>query len=377
MSSSPTSNPALTRLLEAGQSVWYDNLSRSVLQSGELAALVAKGVRGLTSNPTIFKKAIADSSDYDADIKQLYHDGFSAEEICENLMVLDVQAAADLLLPVFEDSDGEDGYASLEVSPFLAADTAATVESAKRLWKKLDRPNVMIKIPATEEGIPAIKQCLAAGININVTLIFSLKFYKKVADAYVAALAERAERSEDIKAVRSVASFFVSRVDTAVEKALEKLADQGLVSADNQQALFGTVGIANSVNAYQSFKEVFSAAEFLELKAKGAGVQRPLWASTGVKSDRLSPLLYVERLVAPDTVNTLPPHTLELLLDGVEVKSLELRDTKSELAPLGLLAESGVNLENELENLRILGVESFAESYRELLDAIEEKKSRL
>jgi len=377
MSSSQASNPALSMLLEAGQSVWYDNLSRSVLQSGELRALVEMGVRGLTSNPTIFKKAIADSADYDADIKQLNREGLSAEEICENLMVSDVQAAADLLLPVFKGSGGEDGYASLEVSPLLAADTTATVVAARRLWQKLSRPNVMIKIPATEEGIPAIKECLAAGININVTLIFSLKFYEKVANAYVTALGERAKRSEDVKTVRSVASFFVSRVDTAVEKALKKLADQGLVSADHQQALFGTVGIANSVNAYKSFKQIFSEAEFLELKARGACVQRPLWASTGVKSERLSPLLYVERLVAPDTVNTLPPHTLELLLKGVEVKSLELRDTQRDLAPLGLLTESGVNLENELENLRIMGVEAFAESYQELLDAIEEKKSRL
>jgi len=377
MASSSVKDPNLKNLLSAGQSIWYDNLSRSVLQSGELESLVSKGVRGLTSNPTIFKKAIADSSDYDTDIKKLSSKGLSAEEICEDLMVSDVQAAADLLLEVFRSSEGNDGFASLEVSPSLATDSKGTVEAAKRLWSKLDRPNVMIKIPATEECISAIEKCLELGININVTLIFSTKYYHKVANAYVSALKTRVGRSEPVNSVRSVASFFVSRVDTAVEKALEKVSKESEISADVSQRLFGTVGIANSISAYQMFQDIFTSKDFDDLRTKGAVVQRPLWASTGVKSDKLPPLLYVEKLVAPDTVNTLPPNTLELVLKGLEVQSLLDRPITAELEPLELLADARVNLENELDHLRIMGIDAFSQSYQELLTAIEDKINKL
>ncbi|MCI5064365.1 transaldolase [bacterium] len=370
---------------EAGQSLWYDNLSLDVLRSGELQRLLEEGVSGLTSNPTIFKKAIADTSHYDEKIVAL-RDSLSSssgsaegvtEEICESLMVDDVAAAADLLMPVFEASGGEDGYASIEVSPRLAHDTAGTVAAAERLWKKLDRPNIMIKIPATEAGIPAIREVLSQGIPVNVTLIFSVEVYRQVISAFLEGVAQ-IESADRQKKIASVASFFVSRVDAAVEK---EISARGSLSTEVVEQLVGKVGIANSKLAYELFEEVFRGEEFSPLREQGVPVQRPLWASTGTKNPSFPELLYVEALVGKDTVNTLPPATLQSLLerspDAPPIRG-ELHDGLSEAKKtLQLLEESEIDLSRILSQLQEEGVRSFSDSYEDLLRAVAEKQKAL
>ncbi len=368
-------NSQIGALNKVGQSVWYDNLSRDVLKSGELSSLITAGVSGLTSNPTIFKKAIADSTNYDADIAQLGKKGLSADDICEELMVGDVAAAADLLKSTFLATKGDDGHASIEVSPTLAHDTAGTVVAAKRLWKKLDRSNPMIKIPATAEGLPAIRQVIAEGINVNVTLIFSVDVYKKVADAYLSGLEDRVAAGKEISSIASVASFFVSRVDAICEKSFDSLVKSGKALEADRAKFFGKVGIANSKLAYAAYEEIFTSSRFAELKKKGARVQRPLWASTGTKNPVLSPVLYVEELAGKDTVNTMPPATLKALMEkatiGPRLHS-GLPEAKELLSVLGNL---GIRLNELLLDLQKEGVKSFAESYKELTDSIEKKRS--
>jgi transaldolase / glucose-6-phosphate isomerase len=364
-------SPEIAKLNRVGQSVWYDNLSRDLLHTGHLASLVDKGVSGLTSNPTIFKKAIADSSNYDAAIRER-PPGLSAEELCEEVFVEDVGAAAHLLHPVFVRSRGADGYASIEVSPLLAADTEGTVQAALRLWKKLARPNIMIKVPATPEGIPAIRTLLAQGLNVNVTLIFSVAVYEQVMEAYLSALEERVSKGLPIEGIASVASFFVSRVDSIVEK---EISHQGL---EHRDQFLGRVGIANSKVAYARFKEVFSSDRFLALAEKGARKQRPLWASTGTKNPSFSPVLYVETLAGPDTVNTVPPATLDAILKGVNVFTSTVEaDLPLARDILDHLGAAGISFDRLLLTLQEEGVELFKDSYRELLASIEEKRQTL
>ncbi len=368
-------NKSIVALNALGQSIWYDNLSRDVLRSGELAKLIESGVSGLTSNPTIFKKAIADSSDYDQDIQALVRKGLGTEELCEELMVRDVAAAADLLKPIYQGTKGADGHASIEVSPTLARDTKGTIEAAKRIWAKLARPNIMIKIPATKEGIPAIQEVLALGINVNVTLIFSVEVYSQVAEAHISALEKRIAKGEDISSIASVASFFVSRVDAICEKNSEALVKSGKAKAEEAAKTFGKIGIANSKLAYEEYEKLYKSARFEKLKAKSARVQRPLWASTGTKNPKLSPVLYVEELAGRDTVNTLPPATLKALLEKATIEPRlhgGLADAKSVIALLGTV---GLNFSDLLRQLQEEGVKSFAESYRELLESIEKKRA--
>jgi len=376
-SSSSALNPQLSNLAKLGQSVWYDNLSRDVLKSGELKSILDAGVLGLTSNPSIFKKSIADSHDYDAAILPLAKKGLDAEQITEELMCEDVAAAADLMRPIYEASHGVDGFASIEVSPNLAADAAGTVEAAKRLWKKLARPNILVKIPGTRECIPAIRAALEEGININITLLFSDAAYVTVAQTYIEALASRAAKGLPIDRIASVASFFVSRVDAIVEKQIGELQKAGKVTATQAEAVMAKVGIANSRLAYTSFQQLFSGSAWQALVAKGARVQRPLWASTGTKNPSLSPVLYVEGLAGPHTVNTMPPQTLKALMAGAKISN-NLTASRAECeAVIEAVRELGVNWDACLATLEKDGVQLFKDAYRDLLAAVEEKKGKV
>lgn len=366
-------NSNIQSLNAIGQSIWYDNLSKDVLESGELAKLIEGGVSGLTSNPTIFQKAISGSNKYDQAISALLPVTKEVERVTEDLMVRDVAAAADLLLPTYKATQAADGYASIEVSPLLAADTLATLSAARNLWSQLRRPNIMIKIPATPEGIPAIKAALTEGINVNVTLIFSEAVYRQVAEAYITALEERVASGLPVEKIASVASFFVSRVDAICEKELEKLQ----VSAEVAKQLLGQVGIANSLVAYQAYEELFVTSDrFKKLKAKSAQVQRPLWASTGTKNPNFDPLLYVKALVLSNTVNTLPPATLDQLI-AAESFDPQPATLNSALSHLETLKSCGVNLNALLKELQVQGVKLFADSFTELLNATQEKIARL
>jgi transaldolase len=371
-------NSHIVALNELGQSVWYDNLSRDVLRSGELKALIDQGVSGLTSNPTIFKQAIADTSNYDDDMRSAELKGLTTEAMCEELMVRDVAAAADLLRPIYEATAGGDGFASIEVSPYLAADEKGTIEAAVRLWKKLSRPNIMIKIPATSECIPAIQAVLEHGINVNVTLIFSDDVYRQVANAYVSALEARAARGDDVRGVASVASFFVSRVDAIVEKTFDGLVAKGDVEASSRDRFFGKVGVANSKVAYASFEEIFGATRFKQLQEKhGARVQRPLWASTGTKNPAFKAVMYVEALAGRDTVNTMPPATVKALLAGAEITPALHAGLQGAKELLAWIDSCGLSMKALLHELQIAGVKSFADSYRDLLASIDAKRASI
>jgi len=363
----------LQQLHAAGQSVWYDIIQRGLLVNGELAGMIARGeVRGVTSNPTIFMKAITQSHDYDAGLAPLAQAGRSAKEIFWQLAVEDIQAAADLFRPLYEETGGGDGYVSLEVDPYLADDTAGTLAEAQQLWQRVNRPNLMIKIPATVAGLPAITGAIAAGINVNVTLIFALDRYMAVMDAYLTGLEQRVTAGLPVDRIASVASFFVSRVDTQVDGRLAKIVDRGGALAEKAQSLLGKAAVANARMAYTRYQEVFGASRFQALKARGARVQRPLWASTSTKNPAYRDVLYVEELVGPDTVNTMPPHTVTAFLDHGQVRSGSLMEgvvgAEQMLASLEALGISMAAVTNALE---LEGVKSFADAYTALLDAVE------
>ena len=356
--------------LRLGQSTWLDFIQRSTLSTGRLAELVREGVTGLTSNPTIFQKAITGSNDYDATLVTLSKQGKSPDEVYETLAVEDIQGAADVLRPVYDQSDGADGFASLEIPPDLAHNTELTIAEATRLFRLLDRPNVMVKVPGTPEGIPAIRALIAAGINTNVTLIFSADTYANIIDAYIAGLEDRAAAGGDIGNIASVASFFISRIDTAVDaqlRAKDRVANH----------LTGTAAIANARNAYAKFQREFSGERFAKLKAKGARPQRPLWASTSTKDPDLSDTWYVDQLIGPQTINTMPPATLDAVLDhGVSRNTLTGTAEDAQKA-LETLANEGVNLNAITDKLLTDGVAAFADSFNDLKTGIESKFSEL
>jgi transaldolase len=370
-------NPQIVALNELGQSVWYDNLSRDVLKSGELRSLIEQGVSGLTSNPTIFKQAIADTTNYDSDMGSEALKGLSTEALCEELMVADVAAAADLLGTTYVETAGGDGFASIEVSPYLAADAQGTIAAAERLWKRLNRPNVMIKIPATPECIPAIQAVLERGINVNVTLIFSTDVYRQVAGAYVAALEARLAKGQDVRSIASVASFFVSRVDAIVEKKFDTLVSAGSCAEGERAALLGKVGVANSKLAYEAFEAIFCSERFRKLQEAGARVQRPLWASTGTKNPAFKAVMYVEELAGRDTVNTMPPATVKALLQGAAVSPKLHSGLVEAKKLLEWLGSKGISLDALLSELQVAGVKSFSDSYKELLASIDEKRKKV
>jgi len=363
----------LHELSELGQSIWYDNLRRALLDSGELAGLIQAGIRGVTSNPTIFEKAIAGSVDYDPALRDLVDGGEPVPQIYETLILADIARAADLLRPVYDETNGADGYVSLEVSPTLAYDTPGTILEARRLFELLGRPNVMIKVPATQEGLPAIRALTAEGININITLIFSLVNYQSVVEAYLSGLEDRLAAGAGILTVSSVASFFVSRVDTAVDAALAAVGAR----AEQANQLMGKIAIANAKVAYSYFRQVFSEARWVQLAEQGARPQRPLWASTGTKNPTYPDTLYLDGLIGSETVNTVPPATLQAFLGhGTVARTLD-RGVREAEEQLKALADLGVELGEITETLQEQGVAAFAKSYSELMEAIAEKRERL
>jgi transaldolase len=365
----------LKKLAELGQSVWYDYIRRDLYQGGELRRLIEEdGLSGMTSNPTIFQKAIADTDLYDDSIRRLSGRGLSPAALFEALEVEDVRAAADVFRPVFDRAKGDDGFVSIEVNPALTHDTEGTVAEARRLWRACDRPNVMVKIPGTSAGIPAIRTCLAEGININITLLFSVARHREVMEAYLSALEARVTAGQAVDGLRSVASFFVSRVDTLVDKKLDALAASGPEDRrKSARALRGKVAIANARLAYEAFEQTFAGERFRALAAKGARRQRPLWASTSTKDPAYAPLYYVEALVAPDSVDTMPPETYKLY--GKEGRPqvrihddlAGARDAFRDLAALGIDASKvAADLEQE-------GEQKFVASFEQVVKAVEEK----
>ncbi|MBA3444181.1 MAG: transaldolase [Gemmatimonadales bacterium] len=358
-------------LLELGQSIWLDDLHRGMLASGDLARLIAGGLRGMTSNPTIFQQAIGGSTEYDDGLERVARSAASDIDVFEAIAVEDVGAAADLFRPVYDQSDGGDGFVSLEVSPGLARDTRGTIAEAERLWRALDRPNVMIKIPGTREGWPAIERCLTDGININVTLLFSVEHYRKVADAYLAALEARVSKAQPIDRIASVASFFVSRVDSEVDARLAR------IDKPAAKELAGTIGVANARLAYAAFEEITASDRWRRLAAKGAKVQRPLWASTGTKNPAYSDVLYLDQLIGRDTVNTVPPDTLRKFDDHGTVALTLAGQEDAARKSLEQLARVGVDFEDVTRVLEKEGIEKFTTSYTALLGTIANKRKTL
>ena len=367
------SNP-VQEVQRLGQSIWYDNIRRGLIKSGELQRLIDLGVTGLTSNPTIFERAIAGSTDYDEALLKLAVEGKNLQAVFEALAIEDIRATADLLRPIYDRTDGADGYASLEVSPHLAHDTEGTIAEARRLYAALDRPNVMVKVPATLEGIPVVRLLIGEGINVNVTLIFSLDMYAEVSEAYIGGLEDLAQAGGDLSKVASVASFFVSRVDTTVDAQLEEAIRDGHAELRD---LLGKAAIANAKLAYHAFQNTFSDNRFVSLREIGARVQRPLWASTGTKNPAYSDVLYVESLIGPDTVNTMPEATLTAFLEHGRAVETITQDGQGAQLTIKSLEEAGVSMNQVTGKLLADGVKSFADSYDKLLANIQDKTAEL
>jgi transaldolase len=372
-------NP-LKALTDLGQSVWYDYIRRDLYTSGELERLIREdALRGMTSNPTIFQKAIAETDLYDEDIRKAAAEGLEGPAVFDRLAVADVQRAADVFRPVFEKTGGGDGFVSIEVAPQLAHDTEGSVAQARSLWKACARPNVMVKIPGTREGIPAIRRCLAEGININITLLFSVERHREVMEAYIAAMEKRAGKGLPVNAIASVASFFVSRVDTNVDKKLDRLAKEAKDDRQKQLArdLRGKLAIANARIAYQAFRETFGGRRFAALREKGAHLQRPLWASTSTKDPAYPPLYYVEALVAPETVDTMPPETFDEYRKSGDPRVRITDDLAGAHAAFRGLAEAGLDEQQVYRELEEEGVKKFSDSFTGLIKALEEKEKAM
>ena len=365
-----------TKLFEqAGQSVWYDNIQRSLLRNGEMARMITQGeIRGVTSNPTIFMNSITKSQDYDETLIPMARAGASAMDIFFKLAIEDIQATADLFLPLYTQTSGGDGYVSLEVNPYLAKDTLGTLDEVKRLWKMVDRPNLMIKIPATKAGLPAITAALAEGINVNVTLIFSRQRYSEVMVAHMAGLERRLEKGFQIDRIASVASFFVSRVDTIIDPRLHAIVGRQGSQAEAAKQLLGKAAITNARLAYADFKAMVAKECFQILKDNGAHPQRPLWASTSTKNPAYRDVIYVEELIGQDTVNTMPPQTLLAFLDHGVVRSNSLEeDLIGAQQTMVALEDLGISMLAVTQQLEDEGVKSFADSFTALLEAVEKR----
>ena len=352
------------------QSIWLDFIDRKIMRTGELQKLIDEdGVRGITSNPAIFEKAISSSSDYDEDVKTLAKEKPDNEDLFYAMAIKDIQAAADLFLPLYnEEVKGADGYVSLEVSPLLAKDTEGTIKQARELWKLVDRKNVMIKIPGTAEGLPAIKTAISEGININVTLLFGLPRYEEVTEAYISGLEQRLAANQPIDQIASVASFFLSRIDVMVDPLLEE---------KGKSELKGEVAIASAKKAYEICKNVFSSDRFKKLEEKGAKPQRLLWASTGSKDPAFSDVKYVEALIGPKTVNTIPMETLEAFRDHGNAEDRLESDLEKATSTLSELKSIGINIDEITQKLEDEGVEKFNKPYHKLMDAIETQRKHL
>jgi transaldolase len=359
---------AIPRLVDFGQSPWYDNLTRALATGGLQKLIDAHGIRGVTSNPTIFEKAMASGADYDAQLREVTAAGASTDAAYWDLVCADIEHAADVLRPIYDRLDGADGYVSIEVSPDLAHDTAATTQQAKELWDRLARPNVMIKIPATLEGLPAITATLGAGINVNVTLIFSLERYQQVIGAFLAGLEQRAAAGGDLRGLGSVASFFVSRVDTETDRRLPE-----------DHPLRGKAAVANAKLAYEMFRSELSGARWTKLEEQGARVQRPLWASTSTKNPAYSPTLYVDELVGADTVNTLAQASVDVLANGDDDLRADAiaEDLDGARQVIADLAGAGIDFGDVTATLEREGVESFAKSFHDALATLEKKAGEI
>lgn len=356
----------LKQIKDFGQSIWLDSFDRKLMDSGTLQKLIDDdGLSGITSNPSIFEKAIKGSADYDADIKKFSGEK-SNEEIFFSIAIQDIQRATDILKPVFDEAKGSDGFVSMEVSPHLANDTEGTIQQAKDLWKKIDRKNVFIKIPATKEGIPAINKCVAEGININITLLFGLERYKEVTEAYISALEERLKNNLPIDHIQSVASFFLSRIDVLIDPILKEKKLNGMV---------GEVAIASAKEAYEIYKKVFFSDRFRELEKKGASKQKVLWASTSTKDPSFSDVKYVEALIGPNTINTLPMETIDAFRDHGKISDHLENNLLKAGNLLDRLKEEGINLDELTDQLEHEGVEKFNKAYDSLLKAIEGKRN--
>jgi transaldolase/glucose-6-phosphate isomerase len=371
--SKATKNP-LKELLTYGQSMWLDYIRRDLFTSGKLKEMINNdGLRGMTSNPAIFEKAIADSSLYDDFLKSLAsRTDLDTTARYEQIAIRDIQDAADALRPVYDESKFRDGYVSLEVSPYLAHKTPETIDEARRLWKTVQRENVMIKVPGTPEGLPAIRQLIGEGININITLLFAQDVYERVADAYIAGLEDLASRGGNLKKMASVASFFISRIDTLIDSLL---GDKLKTTTDpNQQALLksllGKVAIANGKLTYQSYQRIFSGPRWQALAAKGAQTQRVLWASTSTKNPNYRDVIYVEELIGPDTVNTMPPATIDAFRDHGKVRNALMEDVPGAATVMQNLARGGISMKEVTDKLTADGVKLFADAFDKLLAAV-------
>jgi transaldolase len=374
-SSTRAQNPLL-ELQQQGQSVWLDYIRRNIITNGDLQRLIDHdGLRGITSNPSIFEKAIAGSADYSDFLAQLRAQGLSTGDIYERIAIRDIQDAADLLYPVYQSTKRSDGFVSLEVSPTLARDTQATIEEARRLWKAVSRPNIMIKVPGTDEGVPAVRQLTSEGININITLLFAQEAYIKVAEAYVEGLEAARKAGIDITGISSVASFFVSRIDSLVDSTI----DERLKAADPGQrtlleSLRGKVAIANAKQAYRWYQSMITGQRWKALAAQGAHVQRLLWASTSTKNPKYRDVLYIEELIGPDTVNTIPPATMDAFREhGLVRRTLDAGlDAADKI--MSDLGRAGISMQQVTGKLLDGAIKLFADAFAQLLAAVEQKK---
>ena len=368
------SGTPIQELGRLGQSVWIDQISRGMIASGELEDLRDAGVTGLTSNPTIFEKAIGSGTDYDEDLLALAGNDRSTEEMFEAVALDDIRAACDLMRPVYENAGAADGFVSFEVSPHLAHETDETISEAKRLWALIDRPNVMIKVPGTFEGIPAFRALVAEGLNVNVTLLFAVERYEQVANAYIDGLIDYDDRGGDVAGIASVASFFISRVDTAADARIQGLIDAGKTEL---QDLLGKTAVANARVAYSRYLDIFGDARFGALRAKGAKEQRCLWASTSTKNPAYNDVLYVQDLIAPNTVNTMPAPTIDAWNDHGDARLILEDGIDSARVTMDRLAAAGISIKEITDQLTVDGVKSFADSYDLLLKNVAGKTARL
>jgi transaldolase len=377
----PTQNPILEIENNYGQSIWMDNLSRNIIESGELQQAIAdKGIRGITSNPAIFEKAIAGNQVYDSAIEAGIEAHKSVQEIYEDLVFTDIRNACDIFMPVYQETDGLDGYVSIEVPPNLAKDTASTIREARRYYQTIDRPNLMIKIPGTPEGLPAVEQAISEGMSINVTLLFAVQSYVDTAWAYIRGLEKRAAAGEDISKIASVASFFLSRIDSNIDSRI----DSKLESADDDAKaklnnIKGQVAIANAKIAYQKYKEIFGSERWQALAAKGAKVQRLLWASTSTKNPAYSDVMYVDELVGVDTVNTLPPETIDACVDHCSPANRIETNLDKAQAIIDGLKDSAVDIDLDavMDELLDEGIDKFIKPFESLMSSLENKVKQL
>jgi len=368
----------LHQIAQLGQSIWMDNISRDMIKRGELQKMVDQGLLGVTSNPTIFEKAISGSDDYDDQIRQLVekNPNIDAGEIIQELMIEDIRMACDVLRPVYDNTGGADGFVSIEVTPRKAHDTEATIEEVRYVWNRIDRPNLMVKIPATDEGLPAIEQMIYEGKNINVTLIFAIERYKQVANAYISGIERRVKEEKPVDHISSVASVFVSRIDTLVDTLLEKKMNEVPEELEKEQYknIMGLAAEANTKLIYQAYKEKFTDQRFVRLTEKNAKVQRPLWGSTSTKNPAYDDLKYVTSLIGPDTVNTVPPNTYLVVLEKAKPEKTIEQTVDAARERIEELKKAGIDMDWVMKKLEDEGVAAFEKSFDGLYEKLEEKK---